>query len=158
MNKKFLDLDESFPNIYHQKTIKVVRNSPTCNFRITNPTTNFVPFAVQKISSNHALFIVIFYEISEYVNFFCLKMFPSQKKAVSKHQFRENEVACEYCHEKLWGFTLVAIIQYIMFFCSYNRLKVKIVMYIFQTLLHWKRGFTHVQFLLLFTFKSHALT
>ena len=37
----------------------------------------------------------IFYEISEYVNFFCLKMFPSQKKAVSEYQFRENDVACE---------------------------------------------------------------
>ena len=65
----------------------------------------------------------IFYEISEYVNFFCLKMFPSQKKAVSKHQFRENEVACEYCHEKLWGFTLVAIIQYIMFLLQLQSFK-----------------------------------
>ena len=28
----------------------------------------------------------------------------------------------------------------------------------FQTLLYWKRGFPQVQFLLLFTFKSHAQT
>ena len=27
MNNKFLDLDESFPNIYHQETLEVVRNS-----------------------------------------------------------------------------------------------------------------------------------
>ena len=33
------------------------------------------------------------------------------------------------------------------FCCSYNHLKVKIVMYTFQTLLHWKRGFPQVQFL-----------
>ena len=32
-------LDESFPNSYHQKTIKAVRNSTTCNFRITDPMT-----------------------------------------------------------------------------------------------------------------------
>ena len=50
-------------------------------------------------------------------------MFPSQKKGVSKHQFRENEVACEYCHEKLWGFTLVAIIQYIMFLLQLQSFK-----------------------------------
>ena len=37
----------------------------------------------------------VFYEISEYVNLFCLKTFLSQKKAVNEHQFRENEVACE---------------------------------------------------------------
>ena len=36
-------------------------------------------------------------------------------------------------------------------------LKVKMVMYNFQKLLHWKRGFPQVQFLLLFTFKSDAL-
>ena len=34
------------------------------------------------------------------------------KKTVSEHQFRENEVACECCYEKLWGFKLVSIIQY----------------------------------------------
>ena len=39
-------------------------------------------------------------------------MFPFQKIAVSEHQFHESEVACECCQEKLWGFTLVAIIQY----------------------------------------------
>ena len=100
--------------------------------------------------------ILFFMKFQVMPNFFVLKCL-FHKKAVSEHQFRESEVACECCHEKLWGFTLVAIIQY-MFFCSYNHLKVKIVMYIFQTLLHWKRGFTHVQFLLLFTFKSHALT
>ena len=77
-------------------------------------------------------------------------MFLSQKKAVSEHQFRENEVACKCCHEKVWGFSTC-------FCCSYNHLKVKIVMYTFQKLLHWKRGFTQVQFLL-FTFKSYALT
>ena len=64
----------------------------------------------------------IFYEISEYVNFFCLKMFPFQKIAVSEHQFRESEVACECCQEKLWGFTLVAIIQY-MFLLQLQLLK-----------------------------------
>ena len=31
-------------------------------------------------------------------------------------------------------------------------------MFTVQTLLHWKRGFPQVQFLLLFTFKSYALT
>ena len=35
---------------------------------------------------------------------------------------------------------------------------VKIVRYIFQALLHWKRGFPQVQFLLLFTFRSYVLT
>ena len=78
-------------------------------------------------------------------------MFLSQKKAVREHQFRENEVACKCCHEKVWGFSTC-------FCCSYNHLKVKIVMHTFQKLLHWKRGFTQVQFLLLFTFKSYALT
>ena len=62
----------------------------------------------------------IFHEISEY-NFFItmartfLLTFLSlnvsfQKKAVSEHQFCENKVVCECCHEKLWGFTLVATI------------------------------------------------
>ena len=78
---------------------------------------------------------LFFYEISEYVNFFCLKMFLSQKKPVSEHQFRENEVACKCCHEKVWGFSTC-------FCCSYNHLKVKIVMYTFQTRLHWKPGFS----------------
>ena len=70
---------------------------------------------VQKVLSNHVLFCsqittaiskiekstqrnlnIIFYEIPEYVNFFCLKTFPLQKKPVSEHQFRENEAPCEY--------------------------------------------------------------
>ena len=38
----------------------------------------------------------IFYEMSDYVNLFCLKTFPSQK-AVSEQQFCEKEVACERC-------------------------------------------------------------
>ena len=50
-------------------------------------------------------------------------MFRSPKKAVSEHQFRENEVACKCCHEKLWGFTLVAIIQYIMFLLQLKSFK-----------------------------------
>ena len=99
MNKKFLDLDESFSDSYHQKTIKVARNSPTCNFRITNPMTYFVPFVVQKISSKPCTIFcpqitdvikkiesntqrdlnVIFYEISEYGYFFVLKCFLRKK-------------------------------------------------------------------------------
>ena len=70
---------------------------------------------VQKILSNYVLFCsqittaiskiekstqrnlnIIFYEIPEYVNFFCLKTFPLQKKRVSEYQFRENEAPCEY--------------------------------------------------------------
>ena len=44
-------------------------------------------------------------------------------------------------------------------FCySHYHLKVKIVTYTFQTLLHQKQGFPQVQFLLLFTLKSYALT
>ena len=39
VNKKFLDLDDSFPNSYRQKTLKVVRNSTTCNLGITDPMT-----------------------------------------------------------------------------------------------------------------------
>ena len=42
-------------------------------------------------------------------------------------------------------------------FASLYHLKVKMVTYTFQKLLHWKRGFPQVQFLLLFTFKSDAL-
>ena len=53
----------------------------------------------------------IFYEISEYVNFFCLKTFPLQKKLFIEHQFRENKTACECCPWKTMGkFMLVAII------------------------------------------------
>ena len=44
------------------------------------------------------------------------------------------------------GFATVSIIS-----------KVKMVTYTFQKLLHWKRGFPQVQFLLLFSFKSDAL-
>ena len=43
-------------------------------------------------------------------------------------------------------------------FASHYHLKVKIVRHTFQTLLHWKRGFPQVQFLLLVTFESYALT
>ena len=69
MNKEYLDLDGRFPNFYHQKTLKVVRNS-TCNFRIIDCTTidiwaylgglykNFVSFAVQKMFNNHVLSFV----------------------------------------------------------------------------------------------------
>ena len=76
MNKKFLDTDESFPNSYHHRALKVVRNSTTCNFRITDPMkidilalnmskriyegglyTNFAPSVVQEILSNHVLFL-----------------------------------------------------------------------------------------------------
>ena len=38
-----------------------------------------------------------FYGILEYVNFFCLKTFPLQKKTAGEHQFRENEAAYECC-------------------------------------------------------------
>ena len=58
----------------------------------------------------------IFYEISEYVNSFCIKIFPLQKKAISEHQFFENDVACECSLWKTIGkLMLVAIIQYTMF-------------------------------------------
>ena len=57
------------------------------------------------------------------LTFFVLKCFLPKKKAVSEHQFRENEVACECYHEKLWGFTLVAIIQYIMFLLQLQSFK-----------------------------------
>ena len=57
----------------------------------------FFCFQITKIEKNTQRDLnFIFYKISEYVNFFCLKMFPSQKKeAVGEHQFRENDVACE---------------------------------------------------------------
>ena len=42
-------------------------------------------------------------------------------------------------------------------FVSLYHLKVKMVTYTFQKLLHWKQGFPQVQFLL-FTFKSDALS
>ena len=35
----FSDLDESFPNCYHEKTLKVLRNLTTCNAQITNSMT-----------------------------------------------------------------------------------------------------------------------
>ena len=44
----------------------------------------------------------IFYEFSEYVNFFCFKMFP---------QFRGNDVACDCSPWKAMGkFTLLEMI------------------------------------------------
>ena len=45
-----------------------------------------------------------FYEISEYVNFFfCLKMFPSQKKLLVKTNFVKMMLHVNEVHEKLWG-------------------------------------------------------
>ena len=37
----------------------------------------------------------IFYEISEYVNFFLSYNVSFTKKAISEHKFRENDIACE---------------------------------------------------------------
>ena len=45
----------------------------------------------------------IFYEISEYVNFFCLKMFPSQKKLLVNTNFVKMMLHVNEAHEKLWG-------------------------------------------------------
>ena len=85
-------------------------------------------------------------EISEYVNFFCLKMFPSQKKLLV------NEI-----HEKLWGIHVSSNNLANNGFASLYHLKVKMVTYNFQKLLYWKRGFPQVQFLLLITFRSDSL-
>ena len=67
---------------------------------IKSPCTFFCPqitVVINKIEKNVTQrdLNFTFYEISEYVNFFCLKMFPSQKKAVSEYQLRQNDVACE---------------------------------------------------------------
>ena len=126
---------------YHQKTLKVVRNPKTCNFRITDPMTidiwtnldgiytKFAPFVVQKILSNHILFLFlgncchnqtekktqrdlnfIFMKFQNMLTFLSSNV-SFAKKAVSEHQFRENEVTCECCSSKTLGkFTLVAII------------------------------------------------
>ena len=83
--------------------------------------TNFGPFAVQKISSNHVLFCLqitaainkiekntqhdldfIFYEISEYINFFCLKIIPSQKKMLVNTNFVKMMLHVNEVREKLW--------------------------------------------------------
>ena len=83
---------------------------------------NFVPFVVQKILSNHVLFCsqitaainkiekstqrdlnFIFYEISEYVNLFCLKTFPSQKKLLVNTNFVKTRLHVNAVHEKLWA-------------------------------------------------------
>ena len=45
----------------------------------------------------------IFYEISEYVNFFCLKMFPLQKKLLVNASFVKMMLHVIAVHEKLWG-------------------------------------------------------
>ena len=44
----------------------------------------------------------IFYEISEYVNFFCLKMFPLQKKLSVNTNFVKMMLYVNEVHEKLW--------------------------------------------------------
>ena len=45
----------------------------------------------------------IFYEISENVNFFCLKMFPSQKNLLANINFVKIMLHVNEVHEKLWG-------------------------------------------------------
>ena len=45
----------------------------------------------------------IFNEISEYVNFFCLKMFPSQKELLVNSNFAITMLHVNEVHEKLWG-------------------------------------------------------
>ena len=84
---------------------------------------NFVPLVVQKILSNHVLFlfadncchktklskvpnvtlILFFYEISEYVNLFCLKTFPLQKKLLMNANFVKTRLHVNAVHEKLWA-------------------------------------------------------
>ena len=56
----------------------------------------------------------IFYEISEYVNFFCLKMFPSQKKLLVNTNFMKMMLHVNEVHENYGEFTLVAIIQHMI--------------------------------------------
>ena len=46
---------------------------------------------------------LFFYEISEYVNFFCLKMFLSQKKLLVNTNFVKKMLHVNEVHEKLWG-------------------------------------------------------
>ena len=46
--------------------------------------------------------LIIFYEISEYVNFFCLKMFPLQKKLSVNTNFVKMMLYVNEVHEKLW--------------------------------------------------------
>ena len=44
----------------------------------------------------------IFYEISEYVNFFCLRTFLSQKKLLANTNFLKTTSYVNAVHEKLW--------------------------------------------------------
>ena len=83
---------------------------------------NFAPFVVQNILSNHVLFCFlitaaikkieksnqrdlnfIFYEISEYVNLFYLKTYPSQKKLLVNTNFVKTKLHMNAVHENLWG-------------------------------------------------------
>ena len=99
----------------------------------------------------------IFYVISEYVNFFCLKMFSSQKKLLVNTNFVKMMLHVNEVHEKPWGIRISSN-DLAQWFCySLNHLKVKMVTHNFQKLLYWKRGFPQVQFLLLITFKSDSL-
>ena len=109
----------------------------------------------------------IFHEISEY-NFFItmartfLLTFLSlnvsfQKKLLVNTNFAKTRLYVNAVM-KSYGVSHQQQ-QFSTCFCyRHYHLKVKIVTYTFQTLLLWKRGFPQVQFLLLFTFKSYALT
>ena len=90
----------------------------------------------------------IFNEISEYVNFFSLKMFPSQKKLLVNTNFVKMMLHVNEAHEKLWGIHVSSNNLAHNGFASLYHLKVKIVMYNFQKLLYWK---------LLITFRSDSL-
>ena len=91
------------------------------------------------------------------LTFFCLKMFPSQKKLLVNTNFVKMMLHVNEVHEKLWGIHVSSNNLANNGFASLYHLKVKMVTYNFQKLLYWKRGFPQFQFLLSITFKSDSL-
>ena len=91
------------------------------------------------------------------LTFFCLKMFPSQKKLLVNTNFVKMILDVNEVHEKLWGIHVSSNNLAYNGFASLYHLKVKMVTYNFEKLLSWKRSFPQVQFLLLITFKSDSL-
>ena len=45
----------------------------------------------------------IFYEVSEYFNFFCLETLPLEKKLLMNINFVKTKLHVNVIHEKLWG-------------------------------------------------------
>ena len=118
-----------------------IRTSDHLRFKRCQVTMYFFCFqitaVINEIEKNTQLDLnFIFYEISEYVNFLCLKVFPSPKKVVINTNFVKMMLYVNEVHEKLRGIHVSSNNLAHNGFATVYHLKVKMVTYNFQKLLY----------------------